>query len=152
MNIQFAPNTLYYGDCLDILSDFPDNCSPENTALLRKKIIMDNQHPVRLPSTLLELPQVIAARQWFRAIKIESLASHLDISEDEVRAAINSPEYVEAVGNLMLTTQSPANIRKWIETYPRSEMSSKFGERMGLSETVVSELIEKVLDRLSSGE
>ena len=24
MNIQFQPNTLYYGDCLDILSDFPD--------------------------------------------------------------------------------------------------------------------------------
>ena len=26
MNIQFQPNTLYYGDCLDILSDFPDGC------------------------------------------------------------------------------------------------------------------------------
>ena len=24
MNIRFAPNTLYYGDCLDILADFPD--------------------------------------------------------------------------------------------------------------------------------
>ena len=46
---------------------------------------MDTQHPVRLPSTLLELPQVIAARQWFHKIEIESLASHLDISEDEVQ-------------------------------------------------------------------
>ena len=26
MNIHFAPNTLYYGDCLDIMRDFPDNC------------------------------------------------------------------------------------------------------------------------------
>ena len=26
MNIQFQPNTLYYGDCLDILRDFPDEC------------------------------------------------------------------------------------------------------------------------------
>ncbi len=26
MNIRFAPNTLYYGDCLDILRDFPDEC------------------------------------------------------------------------------------------------------------------------------
>ena len=26
MNIQFAPNTLYYGDCLDIMADFPDGC------------------------------------------------------------------------------------------------------------------------------
>ena len=26
MNIRFAPNTLYYGDCLDILADFPDDC------------------------------------------------------------------------------------------------------------------------------
>ena len=112
---------------------------------------MDTQHPVRLPSTLLELPQVIAARQWYRAIKISTLASLLDVSENEVRTAINSPEYVEAVANLMLSTRSPANIRKWIETYPRSKMPSKLGKRMGLSEAVVSELIEKILDRLSSG-
>ena len=26
MNIRFAPNTLYYGDCLDIMRDFSDNC------------------------------------------------------------------------------------------------------------------------------
>ena len=25
MNIRFTPNTLYYGDCLDIMADFPDN-------------------------------------------------------------------------------------------------------------------------------
>ena len=24
MNIQFQPNTLYYGDCLDIIADFPE--------------------------------------------------------------------------------------------------------------------------------
>ena len=26
MNIRFEPNTLYYGDCLDILRDFPSGC------------------------------------------------------------------------------------------------------------------------------
>ena len=26
VNIRFEPNTLYYGDCLDIMSDFPDGC------------------------------------------------------------------------------------------------------------------------------
>ena len=26
MNIRFAPNTLYYGDCLDIMADFEDSC------------------------------------------------------------------------------------------------------------------------------
>ncbi len=26
MNIRFAPNTLYYGDCLDIMADFEDKC------------------------------------------------------------------------------------------------------------------------------
>lgn len=26
MNIQFAPNTLYYGDCLEIMTDFNDRC------------------------------------------------------------------------------------------------------------------------------
>lgn len=25
MNIHFQPNTLYYGDCLEIMADFPDN-------------------------------------------------------------------------------------------------------------------------------
>ena len=25
MNIRFAPNTLYYGDCLEIMADFSDN-------------------------------------------------------------------------------------------------------------------------------
>ena len=26
MNLTFAPNTLYYGDCLEIMRDFPDEC------------------------------------------------------------------------------------------------------------------------------
>ena len=26
MNIRFQPNSLYYGDCLDIMADFPDGC------------------------------------------------------------------------------------------------------------------------------
>ena len=26
MNIRFEPNTLYYGDCFDIMRDFPDSC------------------------------------------------------------------------------------------------------------------------------
>ena len=26
MNIRFQPNTLYYGDCLDIMADFPTGC------------------------------------------------------------------------------------------------------------------------------
>ena len=26
MNIRFAPNTLYYGDCLNIMADFPNDC------------------------------------------------------------------------------------------------------------------------------
>ena len=26
MNIYFQPNTLYYGDCLDIMRYFPDRC------------------------------------------------------------------------------------------------------------------------------
>lgn len=26
MNIYLAPNTLYYGDCIDILRDFPSGC------------------------------------------------------------------------------------------------------------------------------
>ena len=70
---------------------------------------MDNQQPVRLPTVLLTLPQVIAARLWFRVKKIENIGLTLDLSESDVCAAMDTPEYVEAVANLMLTTRSPAN-------------------------------------------
>ena len=94
-------------------------------------------------------------RVWYyggRKRDPQGLALHLNISETEIYDIMETDEYLAAVENLMLTTRSPADIEKWIENYPRSEMPSKFGKRMGLSEEVVPELIEKVLDRLSSGE
>ena len=36
--------------------------------------------------------------------------------------------------------RSPAKLKKWIETYPRSKMPAKLGERFGLSEAKMSEL------------
>ena len=115
---------------------------------------MDNQQPVRLPTKLLELHQVIAMSLWYtgpvmRSIEtcIRNFASDHGISEDQIYSAMNSPEYVEAVANLMLSTRSPAKIREWVKKYP--EMPSTFGKRMGLSEKVVEELVEKVLNRIS---
>ena len=117
---------------------------------------MNNQTAVRLPSKLLELHQVIAASLWYtgpvtRSMEtcIKSLASHWEISEEDVRAAMDTPEYVEAVANLMLSTRSPAKIVEWIKNYPN--MPSVFGKRMGLSEDVAEELIEEILDRLCNG-
>ena len=78
------------------------------------------------------------------------LALHLNMSEGEILKIMGRPEYLVEVERL-IRTRSPEAIEKWIESY-KNDMPKKFGKRMGLSEEVVSELIEKVLDRLSSGE
>ena len=79
----------------------------------------------------------------------KALVSHLKISENAIREIMKSDEYLAEVENLIRTTRSPEDLKKWIQTY--RNMPTRFGARMGLSEEVVSELIEKVLDRLSNG-
>lgn len=100
--------------------------------------------------TLFTVPQILAMRQWFNKKKIKNLGSSLDLSEAEVRDAIEDPEYVETIENLMRTTRSPAKLKKWIETYPRSEMPAKFAERFGLPEADMSKLIDRVEGWLTS--
>ena len=88
------------------------------------------------------VPQILAMRQWFHKKEIENLGVPLGLSKAEVRAAIEDPEYVETIANLMRTTRSPVKLKKWIEAYPRSKMPAELGESFGLSEAVMSELIE----------
>ena len=96
------------------------------------------------------VPQILAMRQWFHKKKIKDLGLPLGLSTAEVRDAIEDPEYVETIANLMRTTRSPARLRKWIETYPRSRMPAELAERFGVSDAVMSELIEQVEDWLMS--
>ncbi len=96
------------------------------------------------------VPQILAMRQWFHKKEIETLGLPLGLGEVEVREAIEDPEYVETIANLMRTTRSPAELKKWIETYPRREMPAELAERFGVSEVVMSELIEEVEDWLTS--
>ena len=96
------------------------------------------------------VPQILAIRQWFNKRNIEHLGSSLGLSASEVRDAIKDPEYIETIANLMRTTRSPAILKKWIETYPRSEMPTEIAERFGVSEAVISEIIEEVEDWLTS--
>lgn len=96
------------------------------------------------------VPQILAMRQWFNKKKIANLGSSLDLSEAEVRAAIEDPEYMETIANLMRTTRSRAKLKKWIETYPRREMPAKFAERFGLPEAKMAKLIKQVEDWLAS--
>ena len=100
--------------------------------------------------TSFTVPQILAMRQWFHKKEIEDLGVPLGLSEGEVRDAIKDPEYVETIENLMRTTRSPAELKKWIERYPRREMPAKLAERFGLPELVMSELIEQVEDWLMS--
>ena len=103
------------------------------------------EHTLILAQALAETTQTIAELCWYHRTNLKYLAMHLKIGEDEVCAIRDSDEYLAAVEGLIHTTRSPAEIVEWIETYPRSEMPLRFGKRMGLPETVVSQLIEKVL-------
>lgn len=94
--------------------------------------------------TKADYAQTLAARFWFNNKKsIESIAKDKDISVDKIREIQKSTEYLAAVEKLIYTARSPRNILKWIESY-RGNMPAEFGKRMGLSEEVVSELIERV--------
>lgn len=91
------------------------------------------------------VPQILAMRQWFHQKKIENLGSPLDLSASQVREAIEDPEYMETIANLMRTTRSAAKLKKWIETHHRSEKKlTELAERFGISEADMLELIEQV--------
>ena len=93
--------------------------------------------------TQAEYAQVLAARLWFRTKSLKSIAEDWEISVDEVRIIQGSEEYRLAVETLIRTTRSPENILKWIDSYGDT-MPSELGERMGLPDTVVSEMIEEI--------
>ncbi len=97
------------------------------------------------------LTQVVAACFWFNGqATIKSVASYRDdISEKDVQEIRKSNEYRENVKALMLTTRSPKNVKGWINTYLRQNVSI-FSKRMGLEPHVVEELIEGVLNSLPS--
>ena len=99
---------------------------------------------------LFTVPQILAMRQWFHRKKIEDLGSSLDLSPAQVRAEIEHPDYLATIANLMRTTRSPENLKKWMETYPRRDMPAELAQRFGVSEADISELIEAVEDWLAS--
>lgn len=96
------------------------------------------------------VPQILAMRQWFNKRKIENLGVPLGLSVDEVRDAIKDPEYMETIENLMRTTRTPSKLKKWMESYPRREMSVGLSERFGVSEEDMAEFIARVEDWLTS--
>lgn len=100
---------------------------------------------------LFTVPQILAMRQWFHQKKIENLGSPLGLSEAEVRDAIEAPEYMETIANLMCTTRSATELKNWIETHQRSEKKlTALAKRFGVSVEDMSALIEQVKDWLTS--
>ena len=89
----------------------------------------------------------IANLCWHKRISIRDLAVHLNVSEKRVRAIRSSESYLVAVEDVIMTTRSPAERITWIETYPKVTMPSRFSRRMGLLESEVTDIIEKVLER-----
>lgn len=93
--------------------------------------------------------QTIAKLCWYTGRRsLQTLAWFLNISQDEVDSIICSNEYLAAVENLIRTRPDrdpEVSIENWIANYPRKDVPQLFGERMRLPETVVSELIERIL-------
>ena len=84
-------------------------------------------------------------RQWFHQKKIENLGSPLGLSEAEVREAIEDPEYIETIENLMRTTRSPEELGNWIKQHQRSKKKlADLAERFGVSKVKMSGLMDRV--------
>lgn len=99
--------------------------------------------------TMAQYDQVLAARLWFRVKSIKSIAEDWEISVNEVRTIQGSEEYCSAVETLIRTTRSPGNLLKWIES-AGDHIPSGLAKRMGLPDTVVSEMIEKIKQNIST--
>ena len=92
--------------------------------------------------TIAEYAQVLAARLWFRPKSLKTIAKDWGTSEDFVLFIQSTKEYRSAVEKLMRTTRSPRNILKWRKSW--GDDLPKLAERMGLLETVISEMVDRV--------
>lgn len=93
--------------------------------------------------TIVEYARNLAARFWFlnNSIKIETIAQEWEIRVDDVYDILRSKAYRVEVEKLIRTPRSPRNLQKWIELY---YSPSGLARRMRLSETVVSEIVERI--------
>ena len=97
-----------------------------------------------------EKARTIAKLCWYYGrSSLQRLAWYLDIRIDEVEDIIGSDEHLAAIEELIRTrpNRSSESIEYWWEKNWR-DTPSGFARRMRLSETDVSELIEKVLRSL----
>ena len=92
-----------------------------------------------------EYAHVLAARLWFRVRSLKSIAKEWEISEEFVQTIQETKEYRVAFEKLIRTTRSPRNLLEWIEKGEHSgHIPSGLAERMGLPETVVSEMVSRI--------
>ncbi len=98
-----------------------------------------------------EYAHVLAARLWFRVRSLKSIAKEWETREEFVQTIQESEEYRFAVEKLMRTSRSPGNLLKWIEREEHSgHIPSGLAERMGLPETVVSEMVARIKSEIDS--
>ena len=98
--------------------------------------------------------EMLAARFWFlnNRIKNETIAENIGISVKEIEKTLKSVEYHEAVERLILSSRTPKKIREWINEWINlhgENMPKVFGKRMRLSESVVSEMIDRVKRKIA---
>lgn len=95
---------------------------------------------------LTELTQTIAELRWWYRASPKDMAFQLGISVNDITFICSRQEYIDTVEKLMLNR---GDAIKWINTYKSPlGMPKSFGRRMGLSEDVVVELIDKVKEKL----
>lgn len=97
-----------------------------------------------------EKAQMIAKICWYTGRKsLQTLAWFLEIDEDEVESIIGSNEHLAAIEELIRTrpNRQSVSIEGWWTKHWKDKPAA-LAKRMRLSETDVSELIEKILRSL----
>ena len=94
--------------------------------------------------------QLIAANLWFsggpketpKKINIK-IPEALEMTKEDVRAILKSPEYLVAVKHLMMITRTPKQREKWLDSWTGTNLHH-LAVRMGLSWDDTSEIIHQV--------
>ena len=100
--------------------------------------------------------QNIAARLWFAGgpkktpYAITNKIPHaLEITEAEVRAILESPEYLVAVKHLIMTTRTPKRLKEWIDGWG-ARLPDHLTNWMGLSSDDASALASDLVHEVHS--
>ena len=116
----------------------------ESTEKTEKEKIADNPKGHSIEFLATNAAQI----RWTKHTAKSKVATGLEISTQLLDDVNSSPEYRDAVKDLMVKSRTPAEAIKWIEKYG-PEMPTRFGRRMGLEPEKAADLINEVVTEIT---